>query len=164
MMSKKVLLERSLPLPEATERFAREVYDHFLKPEKNWTVFLYGGLGVGKTVFTRALLHHMGHEEEVVSPTYTYVQEYETDGGVAPNHTVRGTIAHFDLYRTKPEDFYAKGFVELASDPGIHCIVEWPERLPEGGKKDFSGTAFFIELKHGKAATQRSAKVTSWGN
>ena len=51
---------------------------------------LEGDLGVGKTIFTKGLAYGLGVREDVVSPTFTIVQEYE-DG--------RLPFYHFDVYR-----------------------------------------------------------------
>ena len=81
-------------------------------------IALHGGLGVGKTTFSRALISDlMGHETEVPSPTYTLVQIYE-----APSFP----IFHFDLYRLDdPEEVFELGW-ETTTE-GL-ALVEWPWR------------------------------------
>lgn len=82
---------------------------------------LWGDLGMGKSVFARALIRTLAGEPalDVPSPTYTLVQTYETPAG---------EIFHFDLYRlSAPEEIYELGW-EDALPEGI-VIVEWPERL-----------------------------------
>ena len=81
-------------------------------------VALYGGLGVGKTTFTRGLIRKLAPEvEEVPSPTYTLVQVYE-----APDFP----IWHFDLYRLEsPAEMEEIGWDETSE--GV-AIVEWPEK------------------------------------
>lgn len=82
-------------------------------------ILLYGDLGMGKTVFSRAFVQSLtSPDEDVPSPTFTLVQLYDTD---------KGTIWHFDLYRLKqPDEVYELGFEEALSD-GI-SLIEWPER------------------------------------
>lgn len=84
---------------------------------------LWGGLGVGKTVFARALVQaRAGAEVEVPSPTFTLVQIYE---GIGPGAC---DLFHFDLYRIDaPEDALELG-IEDAFAGGI-ALVEWPDRL-----------------------------------
>lgn len=82
-------------------------------------ILLYGDLGMGKTVFSRAFVQSLtSPDEDVPSPTFTLVQLYDTD---------KGTVWHFDLYRLKqPDEVYELGFEEALSD-GI-SLIEWPER------------------------------------
>lgn len=98
------------------ESFARILAD-LAKPRD--VILLYGDLGMGKTVFSRAFVQALtSPDEDVPSPTFTLVQLYDTD---------KGTIWHFDLYRLKqPDEVYELGFEEALSD-GI-SLIEWPER------------------------------------
>lgn len=98
------------------ESFARILAD-LAKPRD--VILLYGDLGMGKTVFSRAFVQALtSPDEDVPSPTFTLVQLYDTE---------KGTIWHFDLYRLKqPDEVYELGFEEALSD-GI-SLIEWPER------------------------------------
>ena len=82
-------------------------------------ITLEGALGAGKTTFARGFIRQLtGTDEEVVSPTFTLVQTY--DSPVAE-------IWHFDLYRLeKPEDLLELGLDDALSD-GI-VLIEWPQR------------------------------------
>ena len=82
-------------------------------------IALSGPLGAGKTTLARGFIQARGETEEVVSPTFTLVQVYET--GETP-------IWHFDLYRLeKPEDVLELGLEEALA--GAITLIEWPERL-----------------------------------
>ena len=87
-------------------------------------IALYGDLGAGKTVFSRAFIRSLGSpDEDVPSPTFTLVQTYD---GEKKDGTPL-TVWHFDLYRIKSaEEIYELGFEDALSD-GV-CLIEWPER------------------------------------
>ena len=85
-----------------------------------------GGLGLGKTCFTRGLAKGLGFTGRVTSPTFALVQEYI--GGRLP-------LYHFDLYRiSSMEDLDTTGFFEYLDAGGV-LAVEWSEQfasvLPE---------------------------------
>ena len=87
----------------------------------NEIIFLNGTLGMGKTVFARALIRALCKDDtlEVISPTFTLVQTYDAD--LAP-------ISHYDLYRIEdPDEIFELGWEDSLAD-GI-TIVEWPQRL-----------------------------------
>jgi len=92
-------------------------------PDLQHNIFLLkGNLGAGKTTFTQFLLKKMGSTDEVNSPTYSIVNEYNTP---------KGKIYHFDLYRLKNmEEVYDIGIEEYL-DNAFLCIIEWPEVYEE---------------------------------
>lgn len=83
-------------------------------------ILLIGDLGAGKTQLAKFLINAAQTEQtEVISPTFTLVQTYDT---------AKGEIAHFDLYRIEDEDeIEATGWDDALSH-GI-ALVEWPDRL-----------------------------------
>lgn len=86
-------------------------------------------MGSGKTKFVEGILKFFGKEEEISSPTFTIVNEYNAE---------KFNIYHFDVYRLEDQDeFYAIGGEEYL-DKGI-CLIEWGEKieniLPPNTKK-----------------------------
>ena len=80
-----------------------------------------GGLGMGKTAFTRGLARGLGYTGRVTSPTFTIVNEYP-----API-----PLFHFDLYRLDGGDaLFDVGWEDYLSREGI-CAVEWSEQASE---------------------------------
>ena len=81
-----------------------------------------GGLGMGKTAFTRGLAKGLGYSGRVTSPTFTIVNEYE--GGRLP-------LFHFDMYRLADDDaLFDIGWEDYLDRGGV-CAVEWSEQVAE---------------------------------
>ncbi|MEN4759858.1 MULTISPECIES: tRNA (adenosine(37)-N6)-threonylcarbamoyltransferase complex ATPase subunit type 1 TsaE [unclassified Chryseobacterium] len=100
----------------------QEIVDQIMPQLQHNILLLKGNLGAGKTTFTQFLLKNLGSEDEVNSPTYSIVNEYNTP---------KGKIYHFDLYRLKNiEEVYDIGMEEYL-DNAFLCIIEWPEVYEE---------------------------------
>ncbi|MCL2045620.1 MAG: tRNA (adenosine(37)-N6)-threonylcarbamoyltransferase complex ATPase subunit type 1 TsaE [Oscillospiraceae bacterium] len=82
-------------------------------------VALYGGLGAGKTAFTRGIALGLGILMDITSPTFTIVNEYP---GKLP-------LFHFDMYRLENEnELFDIGWDDYISRHGV-CVVEWSEKV-----------------------------------
>jgi tRNA threonylcarbamoyladenosine biosynthesis protein TsaE len=80
-------------------------------------IALHGPLGAGKTTFVRHLLHALGVQGRIKSPTYTVLEPYES--GATP-------ISHFDFYRfADPREWEDAGFRDVFAAPGLK-LAEWP--------------------------------------
>ena len=82
------------------------------------TVAFYGGLGAGKTAFTRGIAAAFGISG-VCSPTFAIVNEY---------HGPDAVLYHFDAYRLDADAWLDGGFDEYLYSGGI-CLIEWAENL-----------------------------------
>ena len=101
-------------LPEAARRVLKALGDSRI-------VALEGGMGAGKTTLTGAICRELGAVDEVSSPTFAIVNEYEVPGGLP--------VYHFDFYRIEsPQEALDMG-VEDYFDSGSLCLVEWPDRI-----------------------------------
>ena len=109
-------LKFSCPKEEDTANLGRKIA---LLAQKGDIFALFGTLGMGKSVFSRAFIQQLCGKTEVPSPTFTLVQMYET-----PDLD----IYHFDLYRLKSaEEIFELG-IEEAMYEGV-CLIEWPEKM-----------------------------------
>ena len=94
-----------------------------------------GGLGMGKTAFTRGLAKGLGYNGRVTSPTFTIVNEYL---GKTP-------LFHFDVYRLEDSDaLYDIGWDDYLDRNGI-CAVEWSENIADALP---AGTVFVRIHRH----------------
>ena len=90
-------------------------------------ICLDGELGVGKTLFVRALARTLGVESDVTSPTFNLMNIYEA---ACP-------IVHFDLYRLNTEEELEDiGFYEYAEAQEGIVLIEWAEKFPEALPED----------------------------
>ena len=90
-------------------------------------VLLDGEMGAGKTAFMKGVAKGLSIQEEVTSPTYAYMNDYD------------GILFHFDCYRIESvEQAERLGFSDYFDMGGI-CLIEWSqnieELLPNGCKR-----------------------------
>ncbi len=105
--------------PEETIAFAEKIG----KLLHGGDVIAYkGGLGAGKTTFTRGLAVGMGLPDEVFSPTFALVNEYRSKGA---------TLYHFDMYRImNAEALETTGFYDYLSEDSV-VACEWSENIED---------------------------------
>ncbi|MEE9439163.1 MAG: tRNA (adenosine(37)-N6)-threonylcarbamoyltransferase complex ATPase subunit type 1 TsaE [Saprospiraceae bacterium] len=99
--------------------------------DDNKVAFLYGDLGTGKTTFVNQLVNYLGSKDKVSSPTYSIVNEYQTD---------KGLLYHIDLYRLDNIEEALDIGIEEYLDSGNYCLIEWPQIIENLVDK-------FIEIK-----------------
>ena len=104
--------------PQETEAFAEKL-GNALEPGD--IIAFRGGLGAGKTAFTRGLAKGMGLDpDEVSSPTFAILNVYRSAGT---------ELRHFDMYRiTTPDSLYSTGFYDYLDGAGV-LAIEWSENI-----------------------------------
>lgn len=129
-----------------TEAFAEEIAK---KTYGGTVIALFGGLGMGKTAFTRGFVRGRGIDAEVSSPTFSLVHEYKGSP----------SVCHFDMYRISSwDDLYSTGFFDYLDMGGI-LVTEWSENienaLPENTLK--------ICFEQGENENERTITLTGEG-
>ena len=115
-------------------------------------IVLSGDLGSGKTKFTEGILKHFGLEDEVSSPTFTIVNEYDSKNF---------KIFHFDLYRLADVDeFYAMGGEEYLQN-GL-CIFEWGEMIEEILQTHYIKITFSRDGENTDLRNLRIEEIDKW--
>ena len=104
-----------------------------------------GGLGMGKTAFTRGLARGLGCTGRVTSPTFTIVNEYS---GTIP-------LFHFDMYRLDSSDaLFDIGWEDYLERSGV-CAVEWSENVADALPDD----AVTVTIARGSGENDRIITV-----
>lgn len=138
--------EIDLPDQSATEAFAARLAG-LARPGD--VIALHGEMGMGKSVFARAFLRTLAQDPalEVPSPTFSLVQTYDT---------IKGTVAHFDLWRLNgPDALFELGWDELQE--GI-ILVEWPERAED----ELPDHALHLAFTQEDEEEARTVTLTGW--
>ncbi len=82
-------------------------------------VLLKGEMGSGKTVFVKGIARGLGVTDEILSPTYAYMNDYA------------GVLYHYDCYRlnsgAQAEEL---GLCDYFHGNGI-CVIEWAENIAD---------------------------------
>lgn len=100
-------------------------------------LLLTGGLGAGKTLLTKGILHALSFDiDEVTSPSFSLVNLYKTESL---------DVYHIDLWRIDEgsDAAFAVGLDEILEEQNAIVIVEWAERL---GNRKFPSTVLAIEI------------------
>jgi tRNA threonylcarbamoyladenosine biosynthesis protein TsaE len=86
-------------------------------------VLFDGEMGAGKTTLIKALAARLGVRGMTASPTFSLVNEYETDRGEP--------LYHFDVYRLKSQEEALDMGIEEYLYSGNWCFIEWPGKIPD---------------------------------
>lgn len=101
-----------------SEKQTIEFAENFAKTLKRGDVVLLNGeMGAGKTVFVKGVARGLGIDDEIVSPTYAYMNDYD------------GKLYHYDCYRLKSgEQAEALGLCDYFYANGV-CLIEWAQNI-----------------------------------
>jgi tRNA threonylcarbamoyladenosine biosynthesis protein TsaE len=88
---------------------------------ENKTLLFYGQMGVGKTTLIKEICKKLGVLDNISSPTFSLVNEYETSN--------KEKVFHFDFYRITHEEEALDMGIEEYFDNDKWCLVEWPENI-----------------------------------
>lgn len=112
-------MRRHVESPKAMEELGRAVA---VVATPGMVIALVGGLGAGKTHWTKGFVAGSGSQDEVTSPTFGLIHEYA--GGRFP-------VFHLDFYRLdSAAELIALGWDELLEQGGV-VIAEWGDKFPE---------------------------------
>jgi len=121
------------------------------KLKKGLVIVLTGDLGSGKTKLTEGILKYFGLENEISSPTFTIVNEYNTENL---------NIYHFDVYRLADiDEFYAIGGEEYFEKGA--SIIEWGELIEEALPRDYVKITF---SRNEENLNTRNIEIENVGN
>lgn len=119
--------------------------------KKGMIIILSGDLGSGKTKLTEGILTYFGLQDEISSPTFTIVNEY---------NTLNLNIYHFDVYRLADIDEFSAIGGEEYFEKGA-CIIEWGELIEDILPKDYIKINFFRDLEN---ENKRNIEIKTFGN
>jgi tRNA threonylcarbamoyladenosine biosynthesis protein TsaE len=134
---------------EAATRAAGAMLAPLLRPGD--VVLLDGALGAGKTTFVRGLLHALGHDGEVPSPSFAIVQPYDD---------LPLPVWHVDLYRiAHVSEMEELGLDDVLAD-GV-LVVEWPTHAGAGAWPT-SALALSLVAQEGGARVLTAKPGAGW--
>lgn len=79
-----------------------------------------GEMGAGKTTFIKEFVKLLGTDDDISSPTFSIVNEYDT---------TQGKVFHFDFYRLNDEEEALDFGIEDYFYSDAFCLMEWPSKV-----------------------------------
>lgn len=119
--------------------FAKEVLE--LLEDKN-CIYLVGDLGSGKTTFTKEIAKQLGVKEEITSPTFTLMKEYQIENSKFKN------LIHIDLYRLEnSQEIDFLKIPELVADKNNLVLIEWADKMDSQNKGYKTQVSIYFNYK-----------------
>ena len=110
-----------------------EASNFVLKNAKSKIILFEGEMGSGKTTLIKKLVKQLGSQDTVSSPTFSLVNEYETNDNI---------IYHFDLYRVNEEEELYNFGIETYIYNDKYVFVEWPDLLKPMLQEEYTVLSF----------------------
>src|SRR4030042_2263347 len=143
---------------ENTQNLAKNLYQKYEKHlDQRAIIFaLEGPMGAGKTVFTKGLAKAMGIDEEIVSPTYDLMLNYESENK-------KSELVHIDAWRMlTSSEFEDLGINKMISDKSVFAI-EWAEKVSGVIRKyNEDAVIVWIKIEYPNSDQENERKIT-WG-
>lgn len=109
---------------------------------------MQGTLAAGKTTITKGIAKALGVKDEITSPTFCLISEYE---GRIP-------LYHMDVYRLDGgEDFIDLGAEDFIYGKGV-TIIEWSEKIME----ELPKSTIILKIEPVEGTTQRTIEIENW--
>ena len=109
---------------------------------------MQGTLAAGKTTITKGIAQALDIKDEITSPTFCLISEYE---GKIP-------LYHMDVYRLNDgEDFINLGAEDLIYGKGV-SIIEWSEKIME----ELPKSTIILKIEPIEGTTQRKIEIEKW--
>lgn len=120
-----------------TQKQLPEIAKYIIANAPHKRLCFYGAMGVGKTTLIKAIVKELGNNEEVNSPTFGIVNEYQKEDG-------RLLAYHFDFYRLNDESEALDFGIEEYLYADAWLFMEWPEKI--SGLLPKEVTNIYIEI------------------
>ena len=132
---KELHIKHTKDLPKVAKEFLA------LNPDKKIFAF-FGELGAGKTTFIKALCSELNVIDVVSSPTFSIINEYQTDQHLP--------VYHMNFYRiNKLSEVYEMGIEDYFTGQDF-CFIEWPEKIEKILPDDIVYVNISINDKNGR--------------
>lgn len=132
---------------EQTIELGRKI-GKLLKPGD--VIAMSGTLAAGKTTITKGIAESLGVKDNVTSPTFCLISEYEGE---------KMPLYHMDVYRLDgEEDFLNLGVEELLYGNGV-CIIEWSEKV----KNALPKKTIYMNITPNQDSS-RTINIENWNN